>query len=335
MPYTGEEKETSPALSLAGESGESLGTENLHKRLFRYSSAHDRALDMSEYIKDVSMGNVFLEHELSGVASSLTSCGELLLFRNYFTVNEVRLHKACFCKNHLLCPLCAIRRASKMTSAYLDRLRVIQASDSDIKPYLITLTVKNCESLVECFNHIKDAHTQMVNARRQASHGRRSTIEMNKALGGVWAYEVKKGKNSGLWHVHIHGIWLCKERPWETRLSDDWHEITGDSFVVDVRPVNDEKGFIEVLSYAVKFSTMSIEENFEAYKFLKEKRLINSFGIFRGVEVPENLCDDPLEDLPFIEMLYAYVPGLGYSLQQDHCLTREKLNDQANKGVPF
>jgi len=175
----------------------------------------------------------------------------------------------------------------------------------------------------------------MVNARRQASHGRRSPIEMNKALGGVWAYEVKKGKNSGLWHVHIHAIWLCKERPWETRLSDDWHEITGDSFVVDVRPVDDEKGFIEVLSYAVKFSTMSIEENFEAYKFLREKRLINSFGIFRGIEIPEDLCDEPLEDLPYVEMIYAYIHGSGYRLQQDPGLTRVKLNEQVNKEVPF
>lgn len=328
-------KETSPVDTLASETGESKGVENLHKRLSRYAAAHERALGVQTYIKEMSIDNPYFKKEFSGVASSLGSCGELLLFRNYYTVNEVRLHKANFCKNHLLCPLCAIRRASKMTNEYWHRLMIIQASDSEIRPFFVTLTVKNCEDLKECFNHIKQAYTKMVNFRKESIRGRRKFIEMNKALGGVMAYEVKRGKNSGLWHVHIHAVWLCKERPYETLLSKEWQEITGDSFVVDVRPINDVTGFIEVLSYAVKFSTMTIEDNFYAYRFLRKKRLINSFGIFRGVDIPEDLEDEPLEDLPYIEMLYAYVYGSGYRLQRDQDLTRTKIDDQVNEGVPF
>ena len=40
-------------------------------------------------------------------------------------------------------------------------------------------------------------------------------------------------------------------------LSREWHEITGDSFIVDVRPISQDdpvSGFIEVFKYAVKFS---------------------------------------------------------------------------------
>lgn len=335
MPYIGEEKETSPALSLAGESGESLGVEKLHERLNRYAKAHDRALSMSEYIKDVSRGNFILQHELSGLASRLESCGEFLLFHNYFTVNQVRLAKANFCMNHLLCPLCGYRRGSKLMTAYWDRFKVLKASDDDIRPFLVTFTVKDGPDLQERFNLLSTSKKKYQVMRREVIRGKRKPLEINKALGGVGSYEVKIGAGSGLWHPHDHNIWLCKETPDQMAISREWKDITGDSFIVDVTPIEDETGFLEVMAYAVKFSTMTLEDNFTAYRFLRKKRMVNSFGIFRGVEIPESLEDEPLEDLPYIEMLYAYIHGSGYRLQQDHHLTRDKINDQINEGVPF
>ena len=42
--------------------------------------------------------------------------------------------------------------------------------------------------------------------------------------------------------------------------------------------------------------------------------MINSFGVLRGVEVPEDLTDDDLEeDLPYMLMLYNYRKGSGYN----------------------
>jgi len=41
-----------------------------------------------------------------------------------------------------------------------------------------------------------------------------------------------------------------------------------------------------------------------------------SVGLFRGVVVPEDLTDDsPDDDLPYIEMLYAFMDGQ-YHLQK-------------------
>jgi hypothetical protein len=217
----------------------------------------------------------------------------------------------------------------------MDRLEVLQSNDGAIKPFFVTLTIQNGSSLQDCFNHIKRAHAEMIDKRRDAARGRRNPLEINKALGGLYTYEIKRGANSGLWHVHIHSVWLCKETPWETRLSEEWKEITGDSFIVDVRPITDEKGFIEVLSYAVKFSTMSIEDNFDAFKILRKKRLLNSFGVFRSVEVPDELEDQPLEDLPYVELLFAYIPGSGYRRQLKHEISRDKINAQINAQVPF
>ena len=42
---------------------------------------------------------------------------------------------------------------------------------------------------------------------------------------------------------------------------------------------------MEVFKYAVKFSDLSLDDNWHAAQLLKGKRLLNSFGLFRGVEV--------------------------------------------------
>ena len=69
------------------------------------------------------------------------------------------------------------------------------------------------------------------------------------------------------------------------QLSREWEALTGDSFIVDVRPMYGEiDGFLETFKYALKFSDLELSDNLHAYKTLKGKRLINSFGALRGVE---------------------------------------------------
>ena len=84
----------------------------LPKRLDRYSKAHHRAIEMSNYA--LEQGEVKLSRDLTG-------CGHFLLFHHYYTVEKMRLHAAKFCNKHLLCPLCAIRRGAKQVQAYLAR----------------------------------------------------------------------------------------------------------------------------------------------------------------------------------------------------------------------
>lgn len=273
-------------------------------RLDRYSRAHHRAVEMAHYASE--KGEVKLSRNLH-------QCGSYLLFRDYFTVGKIRLHAAKFCNKHLLCPLCAIRRGAKMVKAYLDRLQVILASESDLKPFLVTLTVKDGEDLGERFKHLSNA----VQALHKTRFGQRQYSEACKAAGAVWSYEFKRGKNSGLWHPHVHAVWLCRDTPDQDALSAQWKRITGDSHVVDVRPFHDQEdvigGFLEVFKYAVKFSDLPLEDNWHGFQKLAGKRLIASFGLFRGVEVPEELTDEKLDDLPYMDMLYRFIQGVGYS----------------------
>ena len=68
--------------------------------------------------------------------------------------------------------------------------------------------------------------------------------------------------------------------------------------------------FIEVFKYAVKFSDLSLENNWEAYTVLGGQRLMGSLGLFRSVKVSEELTDEiPEEELPYIDLLYSFVKG--------------------------
>lgn len=298
--------------SLAAES--SMGADDalaLPQRLERYSIAHRRALHMSDYA---------LLKKNRKLADKLQSCGHWLLFRDYFTIGKVKLHQAMFCDKHLLCPLCAIRRGARYLRAYLDRLKVVQAEQPTLKAYLVTVTVKDGADLKERFYHLRHAMKRMTQARRDylKAPNTRPHVEFAKAVGGVHSIEIKRGKNSGLWHPHAHMVWLCHEKPDQAKLSQEWLEWTGDSFIVDVTEFHDQKdivtGFLEVFKYALKFSELPLEDNWQAFEDLSKKRLVDSFGCLRGVEVPETL-DEVHDDLPFIEMLYEY-SSAGYQLRE-------------------
>ena len=285
-------------------------------RLTRYAKAHHRAVEMSDYAMSMADASALASQrdDLAKMSVKLRTCGNYLLFRDYYTVGKVRLHAASFCKKHLLCPLCAIRRGAKMVKAYMDRLLVIQAANPSLKAYLVTLTVKDGPDLGERFQHLYRAVQKLHKTRS----GARQHSEACKAAAAVWSYEFKRGKNSGDWHPHVHAVWLCDDAPDAVQLSGEWQRITGDSFIVDVTPFHDQddvvSGFLEVFKYAVKFSDLPLVDNWDGYQTLAGKRLVASFGLFRGVVVPTDLADEPLDDLPYVDMLYRFIYGAGYSL---------------------
>ncbi len=277
--------------------------ENFGDRIARYGQAHARSLDMLEHLRGApSPGS-------TKAAAGLATCGNYLHFREYFTVGKVRLHNATFCKQHLICPLCAIRRGAKALGAYLARWQVIQEERPELRPYLLTLTVKNGDDLEERQKHLTRSLKRLMDRRRYFNAGIRGApwTELCKAQGGVYTLELTNKGNG--WHPHCHMIVLAASAPSQSDFSAEWLGITGDSMIVDCRPITGDpsEGFMEVFKYAVKFSDLSLADNWEAAQVLKGKRLLNSFGVFRGVEVPESLLDEPLDSLPYWDRFYRYI----------------------------
>jgi len=294
---------------------------NLNSRLAKYATHKTRTDEMAgyldEYRKQKKTGD---KRKAVKAFKKLRDCGNYLRFRHYTSIDEVRLSQACFCGQFKLCPFCAVRRASKMINNYVERYEYLRKQHPEWKWYLVTLTVKDGPNLHERLTHLSDSHKVLQSRRRDWLKKGWGKSLWNHVEAAVGAYEITKGKNSGLWHPHGHFVVaVSKEFPIVnsrcTQLEQEWHKITGDSCVVDVRPfAQDEqtpaKSFCEVFKYALKFSSMSLEDNWKAASVLHRVRLTTSYGALRGVKVPQELTDDiPLDDLPYIELLYVYMPN--------------------------
>jgi hypothetical protein len=95
---------------------------------------------------------------------------------------------------------------------------------------------------------------------------------------GVFSVEIIKKKGS--WYIHLHAL---VDSEWMSRkaLSETWKEITGDSFIVDVRKIKGDlrSGLREVLKYQTKMWELNDEEKEFVEKTFKHSRFVNSFGI--------------------------------------------------------
>lgn len=303
---------------LGGERGNGAGESNSAgvlmgdglRRLFRYGTAKSHTLRLLAEAGDDACRKAGLRVE------KVKTCGDWLLFRHFPTKGETKLHSAFFCCTHLVCGFCAIRRGARMMARYLERFTTIRKAHPELKPYLVTLTVRNGADLLERLTHLEKSLTRLHKRRL----GKRSRSLLTAIRGAVWSYEVTYSANKG-WHPHVHAIWLATEEPDKFALRAEWHEITGDSFMCDVRPIQPEetvetpdvdphaKGFAEVFKYAMKAAELPPTVALDAYTVLRGRRLVRSFGAFFGVPEPaaDDLSDDmPVEELPYIDLLWRF-----------------------------
>ena len=250
-------------------------------------------------------------------AQKLQGCGNFLLFKNYYTIDQTKLAKFHVCNQHLLCPFCAGIRASKAIQKYSERVDEVLKQNRKLKVALLTLTVKNGHDLQERSSHLITSLRTLIKRRQDYKKKGRGFNEFCKIDGAMYSYENTYNEQTGEWHPHVHMLVLLNDWIDQEQLSETWHEITGDSFVVDVRIVKKSKEFgyakaaAEVCKYALKFGDLTVEKTWEAFKILKGKRLSGAFGSLYGVKIPENLADElpDDQDLPYLEMLYKFVFG--------------------------
>lgn len=333
----GPERQNPPeTVQLGGREVSEGSSARMHpERVARLGDAKKRSRQMGMHILRASEGVSPFEGEiLTSLGSEVLGCANYLVFHNYFTVDQVRLAKITTCKKHLVCPVCARIRAAKQVQRYVERLEIIQEAKPGLRLGLLTLTVKNGDDLQERFQHLVDSWKIYQRKRRQYFIKDRGFNELCKVSGAVFSYEVTNKGNG--WHPHLHAVVCLDEWIDQEQLSEEWKRITGDSFVVDIRSIKGDpvEGFLEVFKYALKFSELSLENNLEAYKVLRGRRLQGSFGDFHGVQVPEQMTDDLLEDLPYLELLYRFAPGRGcYDLAECRTVTSEHVDMHTSEHV--
>lgn len=122
---------------------------------------------------------------------------------------------------------------------------------------------------------------------------RQRQLWKSNVVGGAAFIEMKLGANSKAWHVHLHciieGTWLDQKA-----LSSAWHAVTGDSYVVDIRPIQSAPGAAAyVAKYATKPCTNEVIRSKthidEMIVSTRGRRLWQCFGSWRGFAVDDEL----------------------------------------------
>jgi hypothetical protein len=175
---------------------------------------------------------------------------------------------------------CGRARAQRLIRGIIPRLRL-----GDTR--FITFTLKHSDA------PLRDQITRLLASFNKL---RRLPIWKKTQEGAAAFLEVKIGRD-GLWHPHLHALSLGSFVD-QRQLRDAWQQVTGDSWVVDVRR---PRALSQVAFYVVKYVTKPLDASLfsdprrldEAIASLKGRRLVNASGSFGKINVDSDDDDGP------------------------------------------
>lgn len=140
--------------------------------------------------------------------SSLIELKEEFIERDGCHEQVLKLAAANFCKQHVICPICSNRTQTRRRVKFNDPIRdqVYRIRSKDRYAYLLTYTVKDGEDLSERLEHLKQSKKAFRKMGQRRVTGKRSKGEASKIRAAISTIEIKRGENSGLWHVHSHDL---------------------------------------------------------------------------------------------------------------------------------
>ena len=202
-------------------------------------------------------------------SSRLQDCRSQAWFVRHKETQEVRVSSS-RCKLRW-CPICRD----------VSRLIVTRAVEEWLKeekfPKMLTFTLEHNDDPLQI--QIKKLYHSFRKIR-----GRK--FFKDAVTGGVWFFQLKYNHQSCQWHPHIHcligGGWLS-----HGEIKKHWHQITGDSFIVDIRPIKDvESAATEVARYATSpadLSKLPLELAADVYYATKSQRICGTWGNAKGM----------------------------------------------------
>jgi hypothetical protein len=307
------------------------GIAGLAGRLERCAAKAGRSKLMGEWITSQPRWRNFFP-----VGRRVAACGSYLLFHDYWRKDQIRLMSANFCANALLCPFCATLRGARHMGKAIQKIQSVMAAEPGLVPYLWTGTIKDESTCGKMHKRIKGLLAKVLQSRRDSKKVSHRYSCWSKFHGGIVSFEVKRGSGSQLWHIHFHAIVLSQPGLDPDEFKRAWSDVVGYWAQSDLRPLRSTqllverpgedatkdalaKDLQEVFKYAVKCSDMVPEDNFEAFRQLKGRRLISAFGSLFGLKfADDDIADDGIENEPYRKLLFDFVssgPKPFYQLQ--------------------
>ena len=222
-------KKAHNSVALAGDELQALQSANADQhrdRISRFGLLKHRSKLQEQFLWTQVDFNSDAKNEISEkalkAAIKLKGCGQFLIFRNYYTIDQVKLEKFHVCNQHLLCPMCAGIRAARSMKRYLDRIYELMRQKRGLKPVLITLTVKNGEDLEERYNHLTSSFRTLLSRYRDYKKKGWGFNQFCKIDGAFYTTEYTYNDKTKQWHPHIHIFALLNEWIDQEELAETW-----------------------------------------------------------------------------------------------------------------
>lgn len=194
------------------------------------------------------------------------------------------------CRNRW-CDACAQERRRVVTRNLITELvaRYKLSSPAAKCPHIrfLTLTLKASTT------PLKEQLDRLFSCFGRFRHRQKIAIAMK---GGIAFLELSRNRETGAWHPHLHVLFEGDFLPHAVARSE-WHAITGDSFIVDVRAI---ASVAVAAGYVVKYATKATGANVwthpeslrEAIIAMVGRRTFNAFGTWRSLSLARNRADD-------------------------------------------
>ncbi len=163
----------------------------------------------------------------------------------------------------------------------------------------LTLTLKHSDAplagqldrLYACFRRLRRAH-----------------FWQDSVDGGAAVLEITHGRSDDRWHVHLHCLLQGRYLP-HASIKAEWFRITGDSNIVDIRPVYSAD---HAAKYVTKYITKPLSTTIinkpdplaELITACGRRRLVLTWGCWRGIRLSAPLDPTTWQSLVPLDELY-------------------------------
>lgn len=186
------------------------------------------------------------------------------------------------CRDRFCVP-CAGTRARIVAHTLIDLL-------GDEPARFITLTVKHTDAPLR---------QQVDRLYRSYKKLRKTVLWQRHVFAAAALLEIKRGRDDRLWHPHLHVLTKGRFVP-HADLKNEWHRITEDSFIVDIRIIKDPA---RAAAYVSKYVTKPMVQTYstdtdavaEAVQAMHHRRTVLLTGDWRNLHWEKQTDDHTWE----------------------------------------
>ena len=218
------------------------------------------------------------------------NCADYIRFAHMIKEDKLKREIATvfFCKDKF-CPVCMKRKSILMLQKLKDYTEVLE--DQGYGFLHLTLTLKNMDDPAEMLRKLWSSWRDL---RRR---------KVFKVFEGAYVSLEVTYTAKNKFHYHLHCLLATKLklpmekdkfRELEQKISNEWLDITGDSYIIKLQGA---KNVIQFAKYITKMDCIDEMDNKtlrEFVKAMKGKKTVSKVGVFRGL-------DDEIENMMDIE----------------------------------